>query len=80
MAWHGGGGPGLRSCARIADAIDARAGDIADAEALGAGLPITQAREQAERAAERFRLAADLVTGAGSGRRTTAPAASPATC
>jgi 5-carboxymethyl-2-hydroxymuconic-semialdehyde dehydrogenase len=34
----------------IADAIDSRAGDIAAAEALGTGLPVTQAREQAARA------------------------------
>jgi 5-carboxymethyl-2-hydroxymuconic-semialdehyde dehydrogenase len=46
----------------IADAIDSRADDIADAEALGTGLPVTQAKEQAARAAEHFRLAADLVT------------------
>jgi 5-carboxymethyl-2-hydroxymuconic-semialdehyde dehydrogenase len=46
----------------IADAIDVRAGDIADAEALGTGLPVTQAREQAARAAGYFRRAADLVT------------------
>jgi 5-carboxymethyl-2-hydroxymuconic-semialdehyde dehydrogenase len=45
----------------IADAIDARAGDIADAEVLGAGLPVTQAREQAAAAAGHFRRAADLV-------------------
>jgi 5-carboxymethyl-2-hydroxymuconic-semialdehyde dehydrogenase len=46
----------------IADAIDARAGDIAAAEALGTGLPVTQAREQAATAAGLFRLAADLIT------------------
>jgi len=46
----------------IADAIDARAGDIAHAEALGPGLPITQAAEQTARAGEVFRLAADLIT------------------
>jgi 5-carboxymethyl-2-hydroxymuconic-semialdehyde dehydrogenase len=46
----------------IADAIVARAGDVADAEARGTGLPVTQARERAERAARDFRLAADLVT------------------
>jgi 5-carboxymethyl-2-hydroxymuconic-semialdehyde dehydrogenase len=45
----------------MADAIEARAGDIADAEALGTGLPVTQAREQAARAAGHFRRAADLV-------------------
>jgi 5-carboxymethyl-2-hydroxymuconic-semialdehyde dehydrogenase len=46
----------------IADLIDSRAGDIAAAEALGSGLPVTQAREQARRASEQFRLAADLIT------------------
>ncbi|HUA43324.1 MAG TPA: aldehyde dehydrogenase family protein [Streptosporangiaceae bacterium] len=46
----------------IADEIGARAGDIADAEALGTGLPVTQAREQATQAARHFRLAADSVT------------------
>jgi 5-carboxymethyl-2-hydroxymuconic-semialdehyde dehydrogenase len=46
----------------IADAIDARAGDIAAAEALGPGLPVTQASEQAARAGGVFRRAADLIT------------------
>ena len=46
----------------IAAAIDARGGDIAAAEALGAGLPVTQAREQAAQAAGLFRVAADLIT------------------
>jgi 5-carboxymethyl-2-hydroxymuconic-semialdehyde dehydrogenase len=46
----------------IADAIGSRADDIAAAEALGTGLPVTQAREQAARARDLFRLAADLVT------------------
>jgi len=55
----------------IADAIDARSGDIAAAEALGAGLPVTQAREQAALARDLFRLAADLTTA----RATAAPAA-----
>jgi 5-carboxymethyl-2-hydroxymuconic-semialdehyde dehydrogenase len=45
----------------IAGAIDVRAGDIAGAEALGTGLPVTQAREQAGRAAGHFRRAAGLV-------------------
>ena len=52
----------------IADAIDARADDIAAAEALGPGLPVTQAREQAAQAADIFRLAAEPDLGAGSGR------------
>jgi 5-carboxymethyl-2-hydroxymuconic-semialdehyde dehydrogenase len=47
----------------IADAIDARAADIASAEVLGTGLPLTQAAEQAARAAEQFRRAARLVPG-----------------
>jgi 5-carboxymethyl-2-hydroxymuconic-semialdehyde dehydrogenase len=46
----------------IADAIDARAGDIAHAEALGPGLPVIQAAEQAARAGGVFRVAADLIT------------------
>jgi 5-carboxymethyl-2-hydroxymuconic-semialdehyde dehydrogenase len=45
----------------IAAAIDARAADIAAAEALGPGLPATQTREQAARAGGLFRLAADLI-------------------
>ena len=55
----------------VADAIDARVADIAAAEALGAGLPVTQAREQAAQAHDLFRLAADLITA----RATGAPAA-----
>ena len=60
--------PGLAAADRaqvlygIADAIDARAVDIAAAEALGPGLPVTQAREQVARAGGLFRLAADLIT------------------
>ena len=46
----------------IADAIDSRADDIAAAEVLGTGLPVTQARDQPGRAGEIFRLAADLIT------------------
>ena len=45
----------------IAEAIVSRTGDIAAAEALGTGLPITQARQQAEQAADQFRVAADLI-------------------
>jgi 5-carboxymethyl-2-hydroxymuconic-semialdehyde dehydrogenase len=45
----------------IGDAIDLRAGDIAAAEALGTGLPVTQSREQAGRAAAHFRCAAGLI-------------------
>jgi 5-carboxymethyl-2-hydroxymuconic-semialdehyde dehydrogenase len=46
----------------IADAIDARADDIAAAEGQSTGLPVTQSREQATRAGEVFRLAAGLIT------------------
>ena len=45
-----------------ADAIGERADDIAAAEALGPGLPVAQATEQAAQAGEIFRLAADLIT------------------
>jgi 5-carboxymethyl-2-hydroxymuconic-semialdehyde dehydrogenase len=51
----------------IADAIEARAGDIAAAQALGPGLPVTQATEQAARAAGLFRLAADLIAALAAG-------------
>jgi 5-carboxymethyl-2-hydroxymuconic-semialdehyde dehydrogenase len=43
----------------IAYEIDDRAGDIADAEALGAGLPLAQAADQAERARDVFYRAAE---------------------
>jgi 5-carboxymethyl-2-hydroxymuconic-semialdehyde dehydrogenase len=46
---------------RIADAIEARDEQIAQLESLDAGLPITQARGQAARAAENFRFFADVV-------------------
>jgi 5-carboxymethyl-2-hydroxymuconic-semialdehyde dehydrogenase len=67
-AQEAGPWPGMtapeRACVlhRIAEAVDSRAGDIAAAEALGTGLPVTQAAEQAARAAELFRLAGDLIT------------------
>ena len=75
--------PGMTAAERarilhgIADAIDARADDIAAAEALGPGLPVAQAREQAARAGEVFRLAADLITAPD--RPQSARRASPAT-
>jgi 5-carboxymethyl-2-hydroxymuconic-semialdehyde dehydrogenase len=47
---------------RIADAIGAGAGDIAETETLGTGMPVAQAGEQATWAARHFRLAADLAT------------------
>jgi 5-carboxymethyl-2-hydroxymuconic-semialdehyde dehydrogenase len=46
---------------RIADGIESRADEIADFEAIGAGLPVTQGREQTARAAEHFRVAAGAV-------------------
>jgi 5-carboxymethyl-2-hydroxymuconic-semialdehyde dehydrogenase len=44
----------------IADAIEARGPRIAELETFDTGLPITQARGQAARAAENFRFFADL--------------------
>jgi 5-carboxymethyl-2-hydroxymuconic-semialdehyde dehydrogenase len=73
VAFETGPWPGLaaasraRVLTRIADVIDGRAADIAAAEALGAGLPVTQAHDQAAEAAECFRRAADLVTSRASG-------------
>jgi 5-carboxymethyl-2-hydroxymuconic-semialdehyde dehydrogenase len=49
----------------IADAIEARDEQIAEFEAWDTGLPITQARGQARRAAENFRFFADLMVGLG---------------
>ncbi|MBP2412212.1 5-carboxymethyl-2-hydroxymuconic-semialdehyde dehydrogenase [Arthrobacter stackebrandtii] len=46
---------------RIADAIEAREDRLAELETFDTGLPITQARGQAQRAAENFRFFADLV-------------------
>jgi len=45
---------------RIADGIEARADAIAEAETFDTGLPITQVRGQAARAAENFRFFADM--------------------
>ena len=45
---------------RIADAIEARAQRIAELETFDTGLPVTQARGQAARAAENFRFFADM--------------------
>jgi 5-carboxymethyl-2-hydroxymuconic-semialdehyde dehydrogenase len=81
-AFDAGPWPGLAPRERahaltgIADAIGARAAEIAAAEALGTGLPVTQAAAQAARAAAQFRLAASLIAarcGAGA-----APAPGPA--
>src|SRR5205823_7749191 len=46
---------------RIADGIEARDDRLAALESFDSGLPITQARGQARRAAENFRFFADLV-------------------
>ncbi len=46
---------------RIADGIEARAARIAELETFDTGLPVTQARGQAARAAENFRFFADMV-------------------
>jgi len=46
---------------RIADGIEARGAEIADLETFDTGLPITQARGQAARAAENFRFFADVI-------------------
>ncbi|MEV6982722.1 5-carboxymethyl-2-hydroxymuconate semialdehyde dehydrogenase [Sphaerisporangium sp. NPDC051017] len=50
---------------RIADAIEARGARIAEMEAHDTGLPITQARGQAARAAENFRFFADVIVASG---------------
>ncbi len=46
---------------RIADGIEARGDRIAELETFDTGLPVTQARGQAARAAENFRFFADMV-------------------
>jgi 5-carboxymethyl-2-hydroxymuconic-semialdehyde dehydrogenase len=46
---------------RIADAIEGRGGRIAELETFDTGLPVTQARGQAARAAENFRFFADVI-------------------
>jgi 5-carboxymethyl-2-hydroxymuconic-semialdehyde dehydrogenase len=47
--------------ARIADGIEARSDRIAELETFDSGLPVTQARGQAARAAENFRFFADMI-------------------
>ena len=67
IAFTGGPWPDLPARARaqilnrIADGIEARAARIAELETFDTGLPVTQARGQAARAAENFRFFADLV-------------------
>ena len=46
---------------KIADAIEARANEIAAVETFDTGLPVTQAQGQAARAAENFRFFADVI-------------------
>ena len=46
---------------RIADVVASRGDRLAELEAFDTGLPITQARGQAERAAENFRFFADVI-------------------
>src|ERR1700722_9450630 len=46
---------------RIADGIEARGDEIAAMETFDTGLPITQAKGQAARAAENFRYFADVI-------------------
>jgi 5-carboxymethyl-2-hydroxymuconic-semialdehyde dehydrogenase len=49
-----------RILSRIADEIEGRAARIAELETFDTGLPVTQARGQAARAAENFRFFADM--------------------
>jgi 5-carboxymethyl-2-hydroxymuconic-semialdehyde dehydrogenase len=66
-AFDTGPWPGLAARARaqilnrIADGIEARAARIAALETFDTGLPITQAKGQAARAAENFRYFADVI-------------------
>ncbi|KTR87188.1 5-carboxymethyl-2-hydroxymuconate semialdehyde dehydrogenase [Leucobacter chromiiresistens] len=46
---------------KIADIVESRDAQLAELESFDSGLPITQARGQARRAAENFRFFADLV-------------------
>ncbi len=66
-AFTDGPWPGMAARARgrvlnkIADAIEARAEEIALLEMFDTGLPVTQAKGQAARAAENFRFFADVI-------------------
>jgi 5-carboxymethyl-2-hydroxymuconic-semialdehyde dehydrogenase len=66
-AFADGPWPGLaareraRVLTRIADGIEQRAERIAELETFDTGLPLTQARGQARRAAENFRFFADMI-------------------
>ncbi|MBR7503321.1 aldehyde dehydrogenase family protein, partial [Mycobacterium tuberculosis] len=46
---------------RIADIVESREHELAEMESYDSGLPITQAKGQARRAAENFRFFADLI-------------------
>ncbi len=46
---------------RIADAIESRGAEIAELETFDTGLPVTQAKGQAARAAENYRYFADVI-------------------
>jgi len=66
-AFETGPWPGMAARARarvlnkIADAIEARGNEIAAVETFDTGLPVTQAKGQAARAAENFRFFADVI-------------------
>ena len=66
-AFEAGPWPGMPARARakvlgkIADAIESRADEVAGLETFDTGLPITQAKGQAARAAENFRFFADVI-------------------
>jgi 5-carboxymethyl-2-hydroxymuconic-semialdehyde dehydrogenase len=67
MAFETGPWPSMAARARakvlnkIADAIESRAEQISSLETFDTGLPITQAKGQAARAAENFRFFADVI-------------------
>jgi 5-carboxymethyl-2-hydroxymuconic-semialdehyde dehydrogenase len=58
-------GPSRHVLYRIADAVEARHDRLAAFETYDTGLPITQARGQARRAAENFRYFADVIVALG---------------
>ncbi|MCX7543279.1 5-carboxymethyl-2-hydroxymuconate semialdehyde dehydrogenase [Corynebacterium sp. P5848] len=55
--------PRERACIlmRVADIVESRDAELAEMESFDSGLPITQAKGQARRAAENFRFFADLI-------------------
>ena len=59
------GRPRARVLTAIADAVEAREDRLAELESFDTGLPITQARGQARRAAENFRYFADVIVALG---------------